>query len=124
MAHRRTASTSTWVTSISGQSSSPSYAHCQLKSTYRIAKCSLSRTPRDRYGVWLKVRRNKSSFSEDEPVSLSLKSVIKGWKEGIQLMPVGSVFVFLIPPELAYGTKGSGVISPNATLIFEVELFK
>ncbi len=65
-----------------------------------------------------------SSFSEDEPVSLSLKSVIKGWKEGIQLMPTGSVFVFLIPPELAYGTKGSGVIPPNATLIFEVELFK
>ena len=65
-----------------------------------------------------------SSFSEDEPVSLSLKSVIKGWKEGIQLMPTGSVFVFLIPPELAYGTKGSGLIPPNATLIFEVELFK
>ena len=65
-----------------------------------------------------------SSFSEDEPVSLSLKSVIKGWKEGIQLMPTGSVFVFLIPPELAYGTKGSGLVPPNATLIFEVELFK
>ena len=64
-----------------------------------------------------------SSFSEDEPVSLSLKTVIKGWKEGIQLMPAGSVFVFLIPPELAYGTKGSGLIPPNATLIFEVELF-
>ena len=65
-----------------------------------------------------------SSFSEDEPVSLSLKSVIKAWKEGIPLMPTGSVFVFLIPPELAYGTKGSDVIPPNATLIFEVELFK
>ncbi len=65
-----------------------------------------------------------TSFSEDEPVSLSLKSVIKGWKEGIQLMPAGSVFVFLIPPELAYGNKGSGHIPPNATLIFEVELFK
>jgi FKBP-type peptidyl-prolyl cis-trans isomerase FkpA len=65
-----------------------------------------------------------SSFSEDEPVSMSLKKVIKGWQEGIQLMPTGSVFVFLIPPELAYGTKGSGVIPPNATLIFEVELFK
>ena len=64
-----------------------------------------------------------TSFNEDEPVSLSLKSVIKGWQEGIQLMPVGSVFVFLIPPELAYGTKGSDVIPPNATLIFEVELF-
>ena len=54
---------------------------------------------------------------------MSLKNVIKGWQEGIQLMPVGSVFVFLIPPELAYGAKGSDVIPPNATLIFEVELF-
>lgn len=64
-----------------------------------------------------------TSFDEDEPVTLSLKSVIKGWQEGIQLMPVGSVFVFLIPPELAYGERGSGFIPPNATLIFEVELF-
>lgn len=65
-----------------------------------------------------------SSFDNDEPVELSLKSVIKGWREGIQLMPTGSVFVFLIPPDLAYGEKGSGFIPPNATLLFEVELFK
>ena len=65
-----------------------------------------------------------SSYSGDEPVTLSLKRVIKGWTEGIQLMPTGSVFVFLIPPELAYGEKGGGPIPPNATLIFEVELFE
>ena len=65
-----------------------------------------------------------SSYDEDEPVKLSLKSVIKGWKEGIQLMPTGSVFVFLIPPDLAYGNKESGLIPPNSTLLFEVELFK
>ncbi len=64
-----------------------------------------------------------TSFDKDEPVTLSLGKVIKGWQEGIQLMPVGSVFLFLIPPELAYGEKGAGVIPPNATLIFEVELF-
>ena len=64
-----------------------------------------------------------SSYDLEEPISFSLRKVIKGWTEGIQLMPVGSVFVFLIPPELAYGAKGSGVISPDATLIFEVELF-
>ena len=65
-----------------------------------------------------------STYNDDEPISLSLKSVIEGWQEGIQLMPEGSVFVFLIPPELAYGEKGSGAIPSNATLIFEVELFK
>ena len=65
-----------------------------------------------------------SSFSNDEPVSISLKSVIKGWKEGIPLMPAGSVFIFLIPPELAYGTRGSDSIPPDATLIFEIELFR
>jgi len=74
-------------------------------------------------GLFLNGSVFDSSFSNDEPVSLSLKSVINGWKEGIQLMPTGSVFVFLIPPELAYGEKGAGVIPPNATLIFEVELF-
>jgi len=64
-----------------------------------------------------------TSFNEDEPVTLSLGKVIKGWKEGLQLMPVGSVFVFMIPPELAYGERGTSVIPPNSTLIFEIELF-
>jgi len=64
-----------------------------------------------------------SSFADDEPVSFSLKRVIAGWTEGIQLMPGGSVFVFLIPPDLAYGTRGKGSIPPDATLIFEIELF-
>mgnify|MGYP001819512926 CR=1 FL=1 len=65
-----------------------------------------------------------TSFDKDEPVELSLKQVIKGWTEGLQLMSEGAVFVFLIPPELAYGEKGSDVIPPNSTLIFEIELFK
>ena len=64
-----------------------------------------------------------SSYTSDEPVSMSLRSVIKGWREGIPLMPEGSVFVFLIPSELAYGERGSGVIPSDASLIFEVELF-
>lgn len=64
-----------------------------------------------------------NSYSADEPLRMSLKRVIKGWQEGIPLMPEGSVYTFLIPPELAYGEKGSGGIPPNATLIFDVELY-
>ena len=64
-----------------------------------------------------------SSYSEDEPISLNLRRVIDGWQEGIPLMPTGSVFLFLIPPELAYGERGGASIPPNATLIFEIELF-
>jgi FKBP-type peptidyl-prolyl cis-trans isomerase len=64
-----------------------------------------------------------TSFDKDEPVTISLNKAIKAWKEGLQLMPVGSVFVFLVPPELAYGEHGTSVIPPNSTLIFEIELF-
>lgn len=64
-----------------------------------------------------------SSYDEEEPIRLSLRKVIKGWTEGIQLMPSGSTFVFLIPPELAYGKRGTQGIPPNATLLFEVDLY-
>ncbi len=77
-------------------------------------------------GLLLDGREFDNSFANDEPLKFNLKRVIKGWTEGLQLMPSGSVFVFLIPPELAYGERGggSGAIPPNATLIFEIELFK
>jgi FKBP-type peptidyl-prolyl cis-trans isomerase len=49
--------------------------------------------------------------------------VISGWDEGIQLLKVGDKARFVIPSELAYGSRGAGgVIPPNATLIFDVEL--
>jgi len=64
-----------------------------------------------------------SSYNEDEPVKFSLKRVIEGWQEGIQLMPEGSIYTFLIPPELAYGEKGTQGIPPNATLIFDIDLY-
>ncbi len=64
------------------------------------------------------------SYDNDEPIRLNLNRVIKGWGEGLQLMSVGSVYVFLIPPELGYGERGAASIPPNSTLIFEIELFK
>lgn len=64
-----------------------------------------------------------SSVNRGVPASFPLNMVIKGWTEGLQLMPAGSKFRFFIPPHLAYGDRQiSAVIGPNCTLIFDVEL--
>ena len=64
-----------------------------------------------------------SSYDRGKPAEFMLGGVIKGWVEGVQLMPVGSKFTFYIPAELAYGsTQASEVIKPFSTLIFDVEL--
>ena len=63
-----------------------------------------------------------SSVERGEPVTFGLNQVIKGWTEGVQLMPIGSKFRFYIPQELGYGAQNAGSIPPYSTLIFEVEL--
>jgi len=64
-----------------------------------------------------------SSIKHGKPVTFALNQVVSGWVEGIQLMPKGSKYQLFIPSELAYGPNGmGGVIPPNATLIFEIEL--
>lgn len=64
-----------------------------------------------------------SSMQRGQPASFPLNMVIKGWTEGLQLMPTGSKFRFFIHPSMAYGERQvSAVIGPNCTLIFDVEL--
>lgn len=64
-----------------------------------------------------------SSVQRGRPASFPLNMVIKGWTEGLQLMPTGSKWRFFIPPHLGYGDRQvSAEIGPNSTLIFDVEL--
>ncbi len=65
----------------------------------------------------------EDTYKENEPSEVKVNELIEGYREGIQLMKKGSRYKFFIPPELAWGKKGTGAkIPPNSVLIFDVRL--
>lgn len=74
-------------------------------------------------GFLLNGKKFDSSRDRGEPISFALNRVIKGWTEGLQLMPIGSRFKLFIPYTLGYGEQGAGADIPGGSaLIFDVEL--
>jgi FKBP-type peptidyl-prolyl cis-trans isomerase FklB len=74
-------------------------------------------------GTLLGGKEFDSSLKRGQPATFPVGQVIKGWTEALQLMPVGSKWQLFLPPDLAYGERSAGPdITPNSTLIFEVEL--
>jgi FKBP-type peptidyl-prolyl cis-trans isomerase FkpA len=76
-------------------------------------------------GTFTDGREFDSSYGRGQPAEFPLNGVIKCWTEGVQKMKVGGKAKLVCPPAVAYGDKGAGgVIPPNATLVFEVELLE
>ena len=92
-------------------------------------RAEAGRTVSVHYTGWLYENGSKGakfdSSKDRNEFPIGLGRVIKGWDEGVSTMKIGGKRTLRIPPELGYGARGAGgVIPPNATLLFEVELLR
>jgi FKBP-type peptidyl-prolyl cis-trans isomerase FklB len=97
---------------------------------YKVVKAGSGKKPKSNDTVTVHYRGTlidgtefDSSLRRGKPATFPVSGVIPGWTEGLQLMEEGAKWQLFIPPNLAYGERGAGgLIGPNATLIFDVEL--
>jgi FKBP-type peptidyl-prolyl cis-trans isomerase FklB len=97
---------------------------------YMVIKAGTGKKPRLNDTVTVQYRGTlvdgtefDSSYRRGQPATFPVSGVIPGWTEALPLMQEGAKWQLFIPPNLAYGERGAGgLIGPNATLIFEIEL--
>lgn len=97
---------------------------------YRVITAGSGVKPKDTSTVSLNYRGTlidgtefDNTFTRGQPVEYPVRGFIKGWAEALLMMPVGSKWEIVLPPDIAYGESGTGNgIPPNSTLVFEVEL--
>ncbi len=75
-------------------------------------------------GTTLDGKEFDSSYKRGKPATFGLNQIIKGWSEALKMMKTGSKWKLFIPSKIAYGQRGNRNISPNATLLFDIELLK
>lgn len=63
-----------------------------------------------------------SSYQRGEPVVMTVRDLVPGWVEALQMMRPGDQWLLYVPPALGYGDKGAGPIPPNSVLVFKLEL--
>lgn len=67
-------------------------------------------------------REFENSWRKREPATVTVSGTIPGWRQALVSIPVGTRLKLVLPPELAYGRPGGGIIGPEETLVFELEL--
>lgn len=96
---------------------------------YLVESAGKGKTPTDTdrvtvnyKGMLIDGKQFDSSYDRKEPLTISLKSVIPGWTEGLKYIKEGGKIKLVIPPELGYGSRATSGIPANSTLVFEIEL--